>query len=68
MDNDQKVFYRLSAYYLNKYGTISTGYSSYEDVFHYGIQVFIKNYAIGFGQFIYREELQSPFMFSISIM
>jgi hypothetical protein len=68
MDNDQEVFYRLSAYYLNKYGTISTGYSSYEDVFHYGIQVFIKNYAIGFGQFIYREELQSPFMFSISIM
>ena len=68
MDNDQEIFYRLSAYYLNKYGTISTGYSSYEDVFHYGIQVFIKNYAIGFGQFIYREELQSPFMFSISIM
>ncbi len=68
MDNDQEIFYRLGAYYFNKYGIISTGYSSYEDVWHYGIQVFIKNYVIGFGQFINTEELKSPFMFSIAIM
>lgn len=67
MDNDQEVFYRLGAYYFNKYGIISTGYSSYEKVWHYGIQVFIKNYTIGFGQFISAEELKSPFMFSIAI-
>ncbi len=68
IDNSQEIFYRLNSYCSNKYGVISTGYSSYEEVWHYGLQVFIKKYAIGFGQFIYSNNINSPFMFSISIM
>ncbi|MEA1985922.1 MAG: hypothetical protein U9N76_00355 [Candidatus Marinimicrobia bacterium] len=66
MDNELEMFYRLDVHYLNKIGNLSVGYSSYESVFHYGIQVFIKNYSIGFGQFIYTDELKSPFMFSVA--